>query len=136
MGECGCGETSPHVVLDAPGDNTYGVQVYAGCVYCHTPIAVDIYRLGPDMAEDFFQYVEPLNIQTYGDDTTDGIGTLILIDPNRVPDLIEKMIADDLIEDATLTDLRAEDWRRVLGWLIEPRDPQASDDRSTPDGES
>lgn len=126
MGECGCGETSPHAVLEGPGENTYGIQVYPGCHYCHTPIGVEVYRFGPEFAEDFFQYVEPLTIQAYGDDTTNGVGTLILIDPDRVPDLIQKMIADDLIEDAMLTDLRPDDWRRLLGWLIEPNDPQAS----------
>lgn len=127
MGECGCGETSPHVTLEAPGDDTYGVQVYTGCIYCHTPIAVDIYRFGPEFSQDFFSYVDPLTIQPYGSDTTDGVGTLVIIDPNRVPDLIQKMLADDLIEDAMLTDLRAEDWRRLLGWLIEPCDPQAAE---------
>lgn len=128
MGECGCGETNPHALLDAPGEDTYGIQVYGGCHYCHTPIAVDVYRFRGEMADDFFAWTPTLNIQTYGGDTTNGVGTLIVIDPDRVPDLIEKMIADNLIEDAMLTELRTNDWRRILGWLVEPHDPQSPDD--------
>lgn len=127
MGECGCGETNPHVTLEAPGENTYGIQVYTGCSYCHTPIAIDVYRFGPEFTEDFFDGAEPLTIQPYdgGGDATDGVGTLILIDPDRVPDLIDKMLADDIIEDAQLTDMRPDEWRRLIGYLIEPRDPSA-----------
>lgn len=126
MGECGCGETAPHVLLNAPGDDTYGIQVYTGCHYCHTPITVDVYRFGPEMAGDFFSNTETLTIQPYAADTSDGIGTLVIIDPDRVPDLIQRMMADDLIEDAMLTDLDANDWRRLLGWLIEPHQPGSS----------
>ena len=44
MGECGCGETRPHKVVDL-GDSVMVVEIYTGCRYCETGVMVTLHKL-------------------------------------------------------------------------------------------
>lgn len=44
MGECGCGETRPHKIIDL-GDSVMVVEIYPGCLYCDTGIMVTLNKL-------------------------------------------------------------------------------------------
>lgn len=47
MGQCGCNEPNYLRWFPGPGDDVYALEVHPGCPYCHTPVGITIYRLGP-----------------------------------------------------------------------------------------
>jgi hypothetical protein len=53
MGECGCANLQliRHVV--SVHDDVLVVEVYPGCAYCNTGVAVMVYLMEPDMAREF-----------------------------------------------------------------------------------
>jgi hypothetical protein len=52
MGECGCGETRPHKIVDL-GDSVMVVEIYDGCRYCETGIVVTLHKLTPEEAKEW-----------------------------------------------------------------------------------
>jgi hypothetical protein len=86
MGECGCGGDNPEFRIEGADGFHYGVGIYTGCRYCHTPVGLDIYRYTDDDAADFLDPLEPVKVPGYMDDDRGSgrIGMPILDIPHLV----------------------------------------------------
>lgn len=79
MGECGCGATVLDYKFPGPEGIAYGIEIYSGCHYCHTPAGVVLHRYTAedDWAQDFLEGVPDAPFQGFQGET-EGWGEVAL----------------------------------------------------------
>ncbi len=96
MGECGCGELSPREVVSI-GDNVLAIEIYPGCQYCQTPLALTLYYFTPGGAEEFMlSPTRSLVANQYGLD--EGFLTFPLIDPVKLVQRARELDTEDDVD--------------------------------------
>lgn len=121
MGECGCGDFDSQYKLAGPEGVTYSINIYSSCHYCNTPVAVDIYRHSAQGVEEWgVNELPDLPIHGYGavlkgeepKEEIDGLGTIVVLDP----DVLTKVLNEDLGQDFQEQDIRFAIERAIGGW--------------------
>ena len=91
MGECGCGQDCPEVRIDGADGYHYGIELYPGCRYCDTPVAVTIHRYGDEAASDMLEHIPAPDIR--GDDYY-GAFPIPILDPKHLRAALLNMLPE------------------------------------------
>ena len=107
MGGCGCNEPNYLRWFPGPGDDVYVLEVHPGCPYCHTPVGITIYRLGPEeqeMAWGEEKGWEPPELGFFEISRFYSLSAVPILDPEILKRVALKYVDDDgariVIEDA------------------------------------
>jgi hypothetical protein len=100
-----------------PEGVTYGVQIYPSCHYCSTPAGVDLYRFGPDEADEWLDGVEEAPFVPYSnDDRVNAQLAIPVVDPEKLAEAMSHHYEEAAAEDGdeTSREIAEEDMRHVL----------------------
>jgi len=111
MGSCGCGDFNGEFKLKGADGNWYVFERYLGCEYCNTGLALRVYRLTPEDAEQWgIKDIPDLPIIEYTPNKVNGETWIKFLDPVILKDKIIRSfpVLSGLVDDQDLTSITRE----------------------------